>query len=217
MEEHHIDIYCERLGPGLWAEPINAVTNLAFIAAGVLLTRSLLRSPADVRRDAAAWTLVALVFAIGIGSSLFHTFATRWAALSDIIPIALFILFYTYLALTRFAAAPIWAGLLAVVAVLALAQAALGAYGAALTAMLAIGWYLRFNRQHPAGNALLTAAGVFALSLFLRTIDEPLCETIPMGTHFFWHLLNAVVLYLVTRAMIRFGQRPKLAVAGSGA
>jgi hypothetical protein len=25
-----IDAYCERLGPGLWAEPLNALTNLAF-------------------------------------------------------------------------------------------------------------------------------------------------------------------------------------------
>lgn len=25
-----IDIYCERLGPGLWAEPLNALTNAAF-------------------------------------------------------------------------------------------------------------------------------------------------------------------------------------------
>jgi len=26
-----IDLYCERLGPGLWAEPLNALTNLAFL------------------------------------------------------------------------------------------------------------------------------------------------------------------------------------------
>lgn len=25
-----IDHYCERTGPGLWAEPVNALTNLAF-------------------------------------------------------------------------------------------------------------------------------------------------------------------------------------------
>ena len=26
-----VDLYCERLGPGLWAEPINAITNAAFL------------------------------------------------------------------------------------------------------------------------------------------------------------------------------------------
>jgi hypothetical protein len=34
-----IDAYCERLGPGLWAEPLNAVTNLAFIVAAVICLR----------------------------------------------------------------------------------------------------------------------------------------------------------------------------------
>ena len=210
MEQNFIDIYCERLGPGLWAEPINAVTNLAFIVSALLLTRALLRGGEDVRRDPASWILIALVYAIGIGSALFHTFAAFWAMLADVIPIALFILFYTYLALRRFVGAPFWAALLAVIAVLALAQAAVGAYGAALIAMLAIGWYLHFNRKHPAGGALLAAAGVFAVSLFLRTVDQPLCETLPMGTHFFWHLLNAVVLYLVTRAMMRFGSLSRM-------
>jgi hypothetical protein len=31
-----IDAYCERLGPGLWAEPLNALTNLAFIVAALI-------------------------------------------------------------------------------------------------------------------------------------------------------------------------------------
>jgi len=28
-----MDLYCERLGPGLWAEPINASSNLTFFIA----------------------------------------------------------------------------------------------------------------------------------------------------------------------------------------
>lgn len=35
-----LDDYCERLGIGLWAEPLNASSNAAFlIAAGVILLR----------------------------------------------------------------------------------------------------------------------------------------------------------------------------------
>ena len=30
-----IDNYCERLGPGLWAEPLNAATNGAVLAAAL--------------------------------------------------------------------------------------------------------------------------------------------------------------------------------------
>ena len=34
-----VDLYCERLGPGLLAEPLNAITNLAFFIAAWLLWR----------------------------------------------------------------------------------------------------------------------------------------------------------------------------------
>ena len=34
-----IDAYCERLGPGFWAEPLNAWTNLAFLLAALLAPR----------------------------------------------------------------------------------------------------------------------------------------------------------------------------------
>jgi len=30
-----IDLYCERLGPGLWAELLNALTNLGFLVAAL--------------------------------------------------------------------------------------------------------------------------------------------------------------------------------------
>lgn len=44
---------------------------------------------------------------------------------------------------------------------------------------------------------------MFAVSLTLRTVDEPLCGSIPSGTHFLWHVLNAVTLWLVSEAIIR--------------
>ena len=47
----------------------------------------------------------------------------------------------------------------------------------------------------------IDSAGV--VSLTLRTLDEPLCGAWPIGTHFLWHLLNAVTLWLVSAAIIR--------------
>lgn len=214
MKQGYIDIYCERTGPEFWSEPVNAVTNLAFIVAAFFLMRMILRAGPDVRRDAAVWILAGLVFVIGVGSSLFHTFATRWAMLSDVIPIALFILIYTWYAIRRFAGAPAWGAALGVAAVLGLAVAVPpltgfrgGSYVAALTALIVIGGFLRLARAHPAGNALLAAVAVFAVSLTLRTIDEPLCALVPLGTHFLWHLLNGCVLFIVVRALVLFGRR----------
>lgn len=209
-----IDIYCERLGPGLWAEPLNAVSNLAFIFAGMLLVVALRRSEPMVQRDPAILALVALVFVIGIGSALFHTFAVVWAMLVDVVPIALFILLYMYLALRRLVALPLWGCGLGVAVVLFLTVVmplvfgfSVSTYGVALAAMLGVGGFLHFGRRHPAGPRILAAAGLFAVSLALRTADQPLCAALPVGTHYFWHLFNAVVLYSLTRTMMTFGRR----------
>lgn len=225
MRRTFIDIYCERTGPEFWSEPLNAVTNLAFLLAAGLLVRDL-TAPGhpERRRNLAAWFFTGLVFAIGIGSGLFHTLATRWAMLADVVPIAIFILAYTWFALRRFAEAPHWVCALGVMAVLVVAAVVPpltgfrgGAYVAALLALILIGGYLRFaarfsaphspgfDRGHPAAGGLLAAAAVFTVSLTLRTLDQPLCAAFPSGTHFGWHILNAGVLYLVTRCMIRSG------------
>lgn len=203
-----IDIYCERVGPGLWAEPLNAVTNLAFILAGILLVAAL-RRDAAAPRDPAVLALVVLVFLVGIGSGLFHTFAVAWAALSDVVPVALFILLYMYLALSRLVALPLWGALLGVAVVLGLVVVmplvfgfSVSTYGVALVAMLGVGGFLHFGRRHPAGRVILGAAGIFTLSLAFRTADLPLCAALPIGTHFLWHILNAVVLYSLTRTMM---------------
>src|SRR3546814_11001359 len=103
-----IDIYCERLGPGLWAEPLNALTNLAFIVAGIVLVAALRRAEPGVRRDPAMLGLVLLLLVNRTGSGLFHNFAMAWAALADVIPVDLFILLYIYQALRRLVARHHW-------------------------------------------------------------------------------------------------------------
>jgi hypothetical protein len=212
MHPDTLDLYCERTAAGLWNAPLTAVTNLAFILAGLLLVAALRRVGPDARRDLAILALTALLFVIGLGSGLFHTFATRWAVLADVIPIALFILLYMYLALRRLIAAPLWGCLLGVAVVLVLTVVmplgfgfSVSTYGVALATLLGVGGFLHFGRRHPAGPRLLLAAGIFALSLALRTADLPLCAVLPSGTHFLWHLLNAVVLYSLVRTMIRHG------------
>ena len=80
-----IDIYCERLGPGLLAEPLNLFSNLSFLIAAILATRIYLRERATRGR----LLIVVGLYAIAIGSALFHSFATGWAQLADVIPIGL--------------------------------------------------------------------------------------------------------------------------------
>ena len=86
--------YCERgAEAAFWAEPLNALSNAAFLLAAIAAGRELARWPTGGRRTFEA-LLVLLVAVIGIGSFLFHTLATRWAMYADVIPIGLFMLAY---------------------------------------------------------------------------------------------------------------------------
>ena len=44
---------------------------------------------------------------------------------------------------------------------------------------------------------------VLILSLTFRTLDEPLCGLVPTGTHFVWHILNAVMLGWMIEVWLR--------------
>ena len=43
-------------------------------------------------------------------------------------------------------------------------------------------------------DGLFIGATILCVSIFFRTIDEPICHVVSTGTHFVWHILNAVML-----------------------
>ena len=216
-----IDAYCERLSDAFWAEPVNAVSNLAFLVVAIaafLAWRQVDARTVRRRRDVASLSLIAVVAVIGVGSFLFHTFANRWSGLADVIPITLFIAGYLCLALHRFIGLPRWGAVLSVLAfffaaflagdLLARLVGSSSGYVPPLLALYAIGISLVVRRRSP-GKRVLGAAGVFTLSIALRMADMPLCAAHPLGTHFLWHVLNAATLGLLLSATIRFGVRPR--------
>lgn len=255
-----IDLYCERAGVGFWAEPINAVSNGAFLVAA-LGALALWRRAGG--RDGFALALIAIVAATGIGSFLFHTYANRWSLLADVIPITLFIYGFFFLAMRRFlrlgalGASVATALFLAASTAFPTAWAALFGPGSdangsvsyfpAALALIGVGALLvlrarraeavlanRKNRAwageedddararafldkvvapHAAGTALLLAAATFALSLVFRSIDVAVCGWLPVGTHFLWHVLNAVVLFVCVRTAIRGRSGPATTAA----
>ncbi len=70
-------------------------------------------------------------------------------------------------------------------------------YFPALVYLAALAAYLGL-RGLPGAGLLAVAAGVFALSLFLRSEDRAWCTSLPIGTHWLWHCLEAAaVLSLV--------------------
>ncbi len=206
----HIDLYCERTGPGLWAEPLNALSNLAFIAVAIILWRKAGRgAPFDLR------LLIGLIAAVGVGSGAFHTVATRGTAILDIAFIAIFVVAYHQrfqVRLLNRSNTAAWAGV-GIFLVLA------GGFIAASQLLpplplngseiylppfaLLLACAARARPRAPATARWLTAASaLFVLSLACRAVDQRVCDAWPVGTHVGWHLLNAAMLYGCMAALL---------------
>jgi hypothetical protein len=214
MENQLISLYCERTLPGLWEEPLNAITNLAFIIASAFTL--LLYRRQSTFSVAAHWDfllLITLMFAIGIGSGLWHFYPTRLTVLADVIPILLFINVYLLSFFHRVIGFK-WRGLVLTFVLFLFLNAMMvfafprnflnGSifYGPGWIVLISIGTYLFAVKHHLRGR-LLAAGGIFTVSLVFRTMDREVCQWVPLGTHFIWHVLNAWLLYLLTSALIR--------------
>jgi len=218
-----IDNYCERIDPGFWSEPLNALSNGAFILAAA---HGLILWGRAGSKDWASLWLIAVSAVVGLGSFLFHTSANRLALLADVLPIAVFIYSYFLLAMHRylrlrivsavavtvlFAAFSLsfdrlWFGLFPGITL----NGSVGYIPAAL-AMLSVGLLCLVGKARQPGRALLLAACTFALSLFFRSIDSAACSALPVGTHCLWHVLNALVLGILMRTAIAHHPSERLA------
>ena len=212
MSQPAVFAYCERVEHGLWAEPLNASSNLVFFAAAALAAHEFWRSrgPTVGRRwDIAA--AIALLAAVGLGSSLWHTLATPLAELADTIPILLLVSVLLGSSLRRLlgASAISIAAALVVLQVASVGVAARapavwnGSLGyapawSALVLLAAGAW----TRSSPHTRALLVTGILFSVSLLLRTVDRALCPSWPWGTHFLWHILNALVLFRLLQTLL---------------
>ncbi len=196
-----VDNYCERTDFTFWSEPINAITNGAFLLAALAVWAIL-----GGKRDPGARLLVIVLAAIGTGSFLFHTFATGWAATADVLPILIFILVYVHQATSRFFDLPRWAPWVAVIAFVpysAAVTAGVAAIVGPLSGSVAyvpvpilILIYAALVARRDPGTARGLAIGALILiaSLTFRTVDEMVCASLPLGTHFLWHVLNGIML-----------------------
>jgi len=210
MWTNHIDIYCERVDSSFWSEPINAITNIAFILASFFAIYVHRR---DGFKNPSYLFLAFYVSLIGIGSFLFHTYANTWSELADTIPIWSFVVLYILLTI-RVVFRASWLKtilimtLVVIFAVIGLflsktdntseKQILNGSlqYAPAIFFMIVYGISLYFKRRSLSKYVFL-AILVFTLSLTFRSLDMYLCNSIAIGTHFIWHILNGIMLFLL--------------------
>lgn len=211
----HVDIYCERTSPEFWAEPVNALTNLSFILAGLVGLYWIRKFKSQSSFSASmkwaqflSWNAIV----IGIGSFLFHTHATRAAQLADVLPITIFMVAFLCFALRELLKWKTPALVLGVVGFL-LAGSLAGyverhfeltflngssAYLHALLFLAVVGHFIR-DTHWPEARLFLVAMAIFSISLVLRSLDIAICESWPLGTHFLWHVLNGALLAVLIR------------------
>jgi hypothetical protein len=207
--------YCERGGPGWFAEPLNAITNLAFLVAAAGALWRLRRPPLPLRRAWDVLVAAVLLVAVAAGSTIWHTLARPWAELADAIPIFVLMTFLLEATMRRvLRLPPVWrmSALLVFLAANALVAARVPPQLLHGSLFYAPGWLalgaLALAAPVRAREALVTAWVLFSFSLVMRTIDLPLCQGMPVGTHFLWHVINALVLYRLTELLVRTIREP---------
>ena len=176
--------------------------------------------------------MIVLVICIGIGSFMFHTYATVWAIPFDTVPISLFMLAYLGYALRRFAGAPWIVVIVALVGFFYSVRCMQGVqcsnellpmtrgagkrcfngtlgYTPAFAALVLVGTLL-LVQGHRAAGYLFAAAFLFLAAMTFRTIDYEVCRWAVrgargVGSHFLWHTFNGLLLYVLPLGAIRHG------------
>jgi len=207
-----VDLYCERIGTGILAEPLNLVSNLMFVLCGLMLLAKARKSPHKSNAVLIGW----LIILVGIGSGLFHAFANNWSQWADIIPIVVLVIVYIYI----FGRDVLGLSTLGTVSFYELlflssfgfiwlipSEAVNGSnsyFGVALTMGIIgiVDLKLRDSKK------VLFATALFACSLTFRSIDNGLCYLFSSGTHFLWHILNALMLYLLGFRLLSNTSKP---------
>ena len=196
--------YCERVGAGFWAEPFNAITNLAFILVAMRLLRLVRRQ--QLHRGAIwdIWALVILIGVVGVGSFLWHTVATTWAQWLDVVPILIYMSIYLLSFLFRVARlslieSTMWLfGFYAVHVALYLfiSPHALNGSLFYLPSLALLVYFIRYDKH------LGIAALFFAIGITFRSIDQLVCPVFAVGTHFLWHLAVSLSVFFTTRVLL---------------
>lgn len=212
---------CEVLGDAWLAQPVNAITSLAFVVVAAGIAVAAVRAPVDRRRSAVFAVGVA---AIGVGSFLYHGPQPPGSQEVHDLPILLTvtsIAIWNLCLVTRLVrndllvlglAAVVFGAVTAVEVRLVPALTGLVIGAAVGLELVAAGRRLRpvdRRRRGHTDTAMIAMAALAATALLLGRTGSPLCD--PGSTfqlHGLWHLASSALLALWWR--LRFG-RPSAA------
>jgi hypothetical protein len=205
-------IYCEQPIYQAFFEPINTITNLAFMIAGVILFTQLKKKNL---LDIKGIYFSSLLIVIGLGSFAWHLYRSDVTVMLDSIPIAVFVLTYLFFYIMQMnknwvLRIGLFLSFFGYVIFLTKVLSEIENYwlltNGGMQYIVALSFFVVlqiFNRNW--NPALIKPSFIvvllFAFSIFFRQTDLLVCEYIGFGTHFMWHILNGVVLYLFVRML----------------
>jgi len=205
--QFHGPIYCDTAHMWLGMhEPVNTISNAAILIAAYFAYRYVKKSRVGFSGD-----LILLLFLltwVGIGSALWHGLRTAWALPFDAIPGVLYLLVLTVVWI-RQAFSRAWIGWIAGVAGMVLMIAVsfwgVATFGNALgqitpnlrfapmfatVTVFGIGMVaatgVKYGSRAATQGVLILVCGIVAATA--RSIDLMVCQIIPFGTHFLWHI-----------------------------
>lgn len=177
-------------------EPINTISNLAFVMAGAVAFYILRK-----QRGLLKFTLPLLLILIGLGSGWWHASHTHYGYIADTFSILIFASVVGVLFLKKIFES--WTTV--VLAFVALLSTALLTEqlpylnGSLPYVVLLLGFVIGgvfCAKKFPESRALLiTTTFTFALAILFRSTDMLVCSAIAVGTHFMWHFLVAIFGY----------------------
>ncbi len=204
---------CERSAPGVWAEPLNVLSSLVFMIVAVAIYRHYHRHEDLIKKW--IWDIHALTFItflIGFNSVAFHLFPNPYTELADKLTIVLFIVLYFWAVLFRVMRCTIFQAGIAFVAFVGFSHILVHQFSGAMNdsigylstmiALIVIAVYLHLKAR-PSSSHFMLAAIIGVVSLFCRAIDREICGMFPIGSHFMWHVLNATLMYIVLKQLVR--------------
>lgn len=204
---------CERINDDFLAEPLNLLTNSFFFIAAFSVWRYMKRNSdlaglyvADI------YVLIGLITLIGIGSTIFHAYPNATTELMDLIPIVTFIVAYFICAIRRVVRCGWFETAICLIAFAGATHIFVSyfpnamndsiGYLSTMGALIMMALYLNVKKRATA-RMFLVAALIGVISLFFRSIDNAICDVVPLGSHFMWHSCNALLVYIIMVQLVR--------------
>ncbi len=203
-------IYCEASNSlSSISEPINVFSNLLFIIVAYFGYK-VINSHKNISKI--FYILPVLLVAIGIGSFSYHLSKNTYTLLADAVPIYIFILFSLYITLSSLITKKLL--ILSILFVFICIQILTIFYipkeilnGSirhliTLTFISTIGFYIIRHEPKKLFKPFLILVSLYIIAIIFRSIDNQLCNIIPIGTHFAWHIFTALAGYQTIKFLL---------------